>query len=130
MSEALKNIITQISILESSNKSRSYVCEELVENLVEWGTITHKLRLISTHISQQEFIDNATRLSKLLSILITQIGICDDYTPLPEAILSLKHQKRFDLTESDSITALVYCSHKVIECLAIIASQNLIAVKV
>ncbi len=129
MSEALKIIMNQISILEATEKSRSLVCDELVINLVEWGTITYKLRLISEHITKQEFIDNATRLSKLLSIFITQIGICDDYTPLPEAILSLRHNQRFDLTESDSVTALVYCSHKVIECLAILASRN-IAVKV
>ena len=124
VSQALQNIINEISILESGNKRRTLICEELVEVLVQWGNITNDLRMIAEKITKEEFIDNSIRLSKLLSILITQIGICDDYIPLPEVVLSLRHNKKFDLTEADSVTALVYCSHKVIECLAIIASKN------
>ena len=120
----LENIVNQISTMELSNKKRTLACESLVDVLVEWGHIANNLRIIAEKITKEEFIDNSIRLSKLLSVLITQIGICDDYSPLPEVVLSLRQNKRFDLTESDSITALVYCSHKAIECLAIIASKN------
>ena len=124
MSEIIKTIIQKISVLESSNKARPLACESLVAVLLEWGQITNNLRMITDDISKQEFIDTAIRLSKLLSVLITQIGIADDYVPLPEAVLSLRHNKKFDLTEADSVAAIVYCSHKVIECLAILATKN------
>jgi hypothetical protein len=124
VSEVFKNIVQKISDLESNNKARPLVCETLVEVLLEWGQITNNLRIIADDISKQEFIDTAIRLSKLLSVLITQIGISDDYVPLPEAVLSLRHNKKFDLTEADSVAAIVYCSHKVIECLAILATKN------
>ena len=124
MSEIFKTIIQKISVLESSNKARPLACESLVAVLLEWGQITNNLRMITDDISKQEFIDTAIRLSKLLSVLITQIGIADDYVPLPEAVLSLRHNKKFDLTEADSVAAIVYCSHKVIECLAILATKN------
>lgn len=125
MSEKLKTIINGISELEIHNKNKQYICKNLVEALVQWGKLTHDLRNISSDITQEEFVENATRLSRLLSVLITQIGISDDYSPLPEVVLTMKQNKRFDLTEADSVTALVYCSHKVIECLAIIAAKDI-----
>jgi hypothetical protein len=125
VSDVLKNILKEITDLEASNRTRPLLCDSLTDILLQWGGISHRLRMIADTISKQEFIDTAIRLSKLLSVLITQVGIADDYMPLPEVVLSLRHNKKFDITEADSVAALVYCSHKVIECLAILATQEM-----
>lgn len=124
MTAPLNTILKDITALEASNRTRPLLCEDLTDVILQWGQISHRLRTIAKDITKQEFIDTAIRLSKLLSILVTQIGIADDYMPLPEVVLTMRHNKKFDLTESDSIAALVYCSHKVIECLAILAAKQ------
>ncbi|MFT6071821.1 MAG: hypothetical protein ACJAQ0_000876 [Dasania sp.] len=127
MSEKFDSIVKRISIMEGDNKNRPLInlkSDELINIILQWGTLTREFRMISKEISEKIFIHNASRLSKILSSLVTQIGICDDFIPLPEEILLINHQRRFDITISDSMTSLVYCTHKAIECLALIASKK------
>jgi|GEM_PF-3918491 len=127
MSNILNQLCQDIACIEAKNNHQiltKIVSQDVISLLVEWGGLTQRLRDLKSKISDQEFIKHASRLSKLLSSFITKIGMVEDYTPLPEAVLIVKHQKKFDLVESDATTALVYCSHKAIECLAIIASKG------
>jgi hypothetical protein len=127
MSLISKTLNQKISLMESDNKNRTLTelsCYDIISLILEWGTLTHELRTNSELIEQEAFVTYATRLSNLLSSFITQIGICDDFIPLPESVLMINHKQRFDITASDATTSLVYCAHKALECLALIASGN------
>ncbi len=122
VSNILQDLTYQIEALE--NKPREYKIDDMIIAFQEWGQITAKLRTLSEHISQEHLVENSLRLSKLLTVMITEMGLCDDYSPLPEMVCFLREGKKFDFIEADSVTALVYCTHKIIECLSIIAADN------
>lgn len=107
---------------ECKNQELSY--SAMMALLLEWGRLTGNLRAKAEKLGQDKFIQSATQLSKILSGLITQIGFSGEYQPLPESVLYKTKQQHFDLIESDSLSTLVYCTHKVIEGLAIIAAKG------
>lgn len=121
MSELLK-LENQINHLEKEQRQISM--DNLMDNLIIWGGLASRLREIHPKITKEEMINQSIRLSKILTVLITEVGICNEFSPLPEVVSALRHQKRFDICEAESLTALVYCTHKVIECLAITLSQQ------
>lgn len=124
MLNVAKTLDSQIMHLETKCQDRELSYHQMIALLVEWGKIASDLKSQADGVEQDLFIKNAAQLSNILTLLITQIGFSEDYNPLPETILQKTQNQKFDLLEADSLAALVYCFHKTIEGLAIIAAKR------
>ncbi|MEM6603871.1 MAG: hypothetical protein AAF621_07460 [Pseudomonadota bacterium] len=116
-----------VSVLENFNKaldslekvSTTGKSSDMVNQLLKWGNLVAYFRKIQPKLGSEKTIEISSRLSSVLSILITDLGMCEDYIPLPELVSVTRTGNRFNPLEADSETALVYFMHKVIECLSI-----------
>ena len=113
----LENFNKALDQLESNSTSGK--SSDIVNQLLKWGNMVGHFRKIQPKLGSEKTIEISSRLSSILSILITDLGMCEDYIPLPELVSVTRTGNRFNPLEADSETALVYFMHKVIECLSI-----------
>ena len=114
--EAFLNALKNLEALPASSKS-----SEMVTHILKWSQLVAGFRKIQPTLPKEDIITVSMRLSSVLSVMITDLGMCDDYVPLPELVSVVRTGKKFNALEADSETALVYFMHKAIECLGVAA---------
>ena len=90
-----------------------------LESFRYWGELVNKYRSLADRMSYDDRVTVGTKLSSILSILITEFGCSESYLPLPEEIAVIRSGKKFDFLSADTETVMVYFTHKTIEALAV-----------
>lgn len=116
-----------VSVIEKFNKALDHLettaktdeSAQIIQHLLNWGKVVAHFRKIQPKLGSEKTIEISSRLSSILSVMITDLGMCQDYIPLPELVAVTKTGNRFNPMQADAETALVYFMHKVIECLSI-----------
>ena len=117
MSNILDNFNKSLDALEK--KAPTSKSSDLMNYILKWANLVTYFRKIQPDLGSDKTIEISSRLSAALSVLITDLGMCDDFIPLPEMVCVTRTGSRFNPLDADSETALVYFMHKVIEYLSL-----------